>query len=105
MPMTHFGDPCIHCGISHDDVPPGPCMGDLRKVICVAYQSLGVRWDHFEHFLLLMSDGTFEDRWYHISERAPYYHFRYHHNFGDPPRYRRDLAELCSRKTKGKGNA
>lgn len=21
----HFGDPCIHCGIPHDDVPIGPC--------------------------------------------------------------------------------
>ncbi len=21
----HFGDPCIHCGVAHDDVPPGPC--------------------------------------------------------------------------------
>lgn len=23
----HFGDPCIHCGIPHDDVPRGPCTG------------------------------------------------------------------------------
>jgi hypothetical protein len=22
---THFGDPCVHCGIPHDEVPPGPC--------------------------------------------------------------------------------
>lgn len=21
----HFGDPCVHCGILHDYVPPGPC--------------------------------------------------------------------------------
>lgn len=21
----HFGDPCIHCCIPHDDVPVGPC--------------------------------------------------------------------------------
>lgn len=23
----HFGDPCVHCGIPHDDVPVGPCRG------------------------------------------------------------------------------
>jgi hypothetical protein len=23
----YFGDPCIHCGVAHDDVPPGPCPG------------------------------------------------------------------------------
>ena len=22
----HLGDPCIHCGIAHDDVEPGPCL-------------------------------------------------------------------------------
>jgi hypothetical protein len=26
-PPTHFGDPCIRCGIPHDDVPVGPCRG------------------------------------------------------------------------------
>ena len=24
---THFGDPCVHCGIPHDEVPVGPCSG------------------------------------------------------------------------------
>lgn len=23
--MNHTGDPCIHCGLAHDDVAPGPC--------------------------------------------------------------------------------
>lgn len=23
----HFGDPCIHCGTPHDEVPVGPCHG------------------------------------------------------------------------------
>ena len=27
-PPTHFGDPCIRCGIPHDDVPVGPCAGN-----------------------------------------------------------------------------
>jgi hypothetical protein len=22
---THFGDPCVHCGTPHDQVPIGPC--------------------------------------------------------------------------------
>ena len=25
---VHYGDPCIRCGVGHDDVPPGPCRGD-----------------------------------------------------------------------------
>jgi hypothetical protein len=27
MSKNHFGDPCIHCGVPHDEVPPGPCSG------------------------------------------------------------------------------
>ena len=27
----HFGDPCVHCGIPHDDVPVGPCQGVSTK--------------------------------------------------------------------------
>ena len=30
MTKAHYGDPCIHCGVAHDDVPPGPCMGNTR---------------------------------------------------------------------------
>jgi hypothetical protein len=26
---AHQGDPCIRCGVAHDDVPPGPCKGRL----------------------------------------------------------------------------
>lgn len=29
--MNHFRDPCIHCGVAHDDVPPGPCGGEVVK--------------------------------------------------------------------------
>lgn len=25
---VHYGDPCIKCGVGHDNVPPGPCRGD-----------------------------------------------------------------------------
>lgn len=70
--MTHFGDPCIHCHIAHDDVAPGPCTGDRSKAIPIAYRSLGVRWDNVEHFLIQMSDGTVTDRWEHIYLATPW---------------------------------
>lgn len=25
---THFGDPCVHCGVPHDDVSVGPCTSN-----------------------------------------------------------------------------
>lgn len=37
MNRTHFGDPCIHCAIPHDDVPVGPCKGDREKARVLAY--------------------------------------------------------------------
>lgn len=76
MNKTHFGDPCIHCAIPHDDVPIGPCVGD-KPPIPIAYKSLGVRWDNVENFLILMSDGTKVDRWSHISNSLPYNYLRY----------------------------
>ncbi len=27
----HKGDPCIYCGVPHDDVEPGPCPGRKHK--------------------------------------------------------------------------
>ena len=33
---AHQGDPCIHCGVPKDEVPPGPCMG-RPDVIIEAY--------------------------------------------------------------------
>lgn len=73
--MHHFGDPCLHCDIPHDDVPAGPCSGDPKKAVPIAWCSLGVRWDGYENFRLLMSDGRVEERIAHISAHAPYYHF------------------------------
>lgn len=35
--ITHFGDPCIHCGIPHDEVPSGACRGDTSKARVLAY--------------------------------------------------------------------
>lgn len=33
---AHFGDPCIQCGVGHDDVASGPCpatTGELTKLV------------------------------------------------------------------------
>lgn len=30
-PRWHFGDPCIHCGVAHDDVPIGPCAAAMKE--------------------------------------------------------------------------
>jgi hypothetical protein len=70
--MTHFGDPCIHCGIPHDDVSRGSCHGDATKAKPIAYRLLGTRWDHVDHFLILMSTGEIVDRWEHCDMQLPY---------------------------------
>ena len=70
--MKHFGDPCVHCATPHDDVPPGPCLGDPAKAKPIRYRSLEVRWDNVEHFLIEMSSGVFEDRHEHTEMQLPY---------------------------------
>ncbi len=87
----HFGDPCIHCAIPHDDLPVGDCQGDPAKAKPLAYCSMGVRWDGVQHYRVRFSDGRVEDRHRHISEHAPYYHFGYSDDLIDPPRYDRSL--------------
>ena len=87
MSIPHFGDSCIYCGLSHDDVAPGPCLGDLTKAIPIAYRSPGVRWDKVERYLIRMSDGRVVERYEHISMQAPYWHFGYSDHLQHPPRY------------------
>lgn len=72
MTLLHYGDPCVHCAIPHDEVPVGPCQGDPAKAVPMAYRSLGVRWDNVEHFLIQMSNGEFTDRYEHISFSLPW---------------------------------
>lgn len=86
MTFLHFEDPCVHCGLAHDKVAPGPCQGDPAKAVPMAYRSLGVRWDHVEHFRILFSDGRIEDRWAHISEHAAERHFGRYNELHHPPR-------------------
>jgi hypothetical protein len=82
----HYGDPCIHCGTAHDAVAPGPCQG-TGKPKPIAFFSFGVRWDNVEHFRVRFSDGHVEDRWAHIGENAPYYHFGHSDTLIAPPTY------------------
>lgn len=90
--MKHFGDPCIHCGTAHDNVPVGPCQGDPEKVRPISYRGDGVRKiDHVERFIVMFSDGSIIERYAHISEHAPYYHFGYSDDLTQPPRYDADL--------------
>lgn len=89
----HFGDPCIHCGIPHDEIASGDCTGDFKKAIPIAFASLGVRWDHVEHHRVRFSDGRIEDRWNHISENAPYFHFGHSDVLISPPRYDESLKK------------
>ena len=65
--LRHFRDPCVHCGLGHDDVAPGPCLGDPLKRAPMAYQYMGTRWDFIARFVVEMSDGTFTDWHAHIS--------------------------------------
>lgn len=76
MTFLHYGDPCLHCAISHDEVQPGPCQGDAAKAVPMVYRSLGVRWDSVEHFLIQMSSGQYIDRWEHIEMGLPWTYLR-----------------------------
>jgi hypothetical protein len=85
--MFHFGDPCIHCGCPHDDVPKGPCKGDPNKAIPIAYRRVGAQYDGTAHYRIRFSDGRIEDRYTHVSFNAPYYHFGNFDELIQPPRY------------------
>ena len=93
--MHHFGDPCRHCGVAHDDVAPGPCLGDPKKAIPIAFCGLGVRWDNVEHFRIRFSDGHVEDRWEHVSMQSPYYHFGYSADLRHPPAHDETLRRTA----------
>lgn len=96
-PMTHFGDPCIHCGVGHDDFEIGACKGDSTKAIPIAYCKLGQRPDGYEHFAVRYSDSRIETLWSHPTFRAPYFHFGHSSELKQPPRYDERLrAEVQS---------
>lgn len=84
---THFGDPCIHCGIPHDDLPVGDCQGDPAKAKPLACRIAERRWDGMERYLVRFSDGRIESMWCHPSEHAPYFHFGHSDELIQPPRH------------------
>ena len=84
--QTHFGSPCIHCGVQLEDVAPGPCTGDARKAKVIGYASLGVRYDGVEHYRYRLSTNAVEELYSHVSNHAPYYHFG-RREFGQTPPY------------------
>ena len=84
--LYHFGDPCVHCGSPHDEVPVGPCQGDPAKAVPIAYRSMGVRRNQIERFLIRLSDGRVEQRDFPVSQEAPYWHFGYSDRRRQPPR-------------------
>ena len=96
--MTHFGDPCIHCGVAHNDFEPGACKGDPAKAKPIRYCLLGVRWDGIEHYRIGFSDGRIEERHAHVSFHAPYYHFGYSDDLIQPPRYDEKLRYIRTAK-------
>lgn len=86
MMQTHFGDPCIHCGKAMEDFDVGACQGEKSKAIAIAYRSLGVRWDGYEHFLVRLSTNEVVERWCHYSTQAPYRGFKMLGDIQQPPR-------------------
>lgn len=70
--LRHYGDPCVHCGVAHDDVPPGPCQGDRSKTVVMAYcierQSHQNPGSGCDTILCLMSDGNLQIDARHPSE-------------------------------------
>jgi hypothetical protein len=85
--QTHFGDPCIHCGLTLDQFQVGACTGDPAKAKPIAYRSLGVRWDGVECFLIRMSTNEVRERWSHVSEWAPSRGFNMLGDLQQKPRY------------------
>jgi hypothetical protein len=72
--MTHFGDPCIHCGIPHDEVPVGHCVGDPSKAIPIAFKYKEIRpRAAVRHITVLMSTGEKRDTYYIQGYEEPPY--------------------------------
>jgi hypothetical protein len=73
---THFGDPCIHCAIAHDDVAPGPCLGDPTKAIVLAYRVTRQAWQNpvtqCDTIACLMSTSSIVEMARYPSEHWPH---------------------------------
>lgn len=85
--QTHFGDPCVHCGLSLDEMKPGACEGDPAKAVVTDYAVVETRWDGVEHYRYRLSTNEVREVHRHVSEHAPYYHFGRSDELTNPPRY------------------
>lgn len=83
----HYDDPCIHCGIPHDDVPAGACNGNATKAIPIAYRKVETRWDGYDLHRVRYSDGSIREHWSHVSMHAPYRHWGRFDELTQPPRW------------------
>ena len=63
---THYGDPCIHCQIPHDEVPIGPCVGTGKPKIIGAAFIKQLRRNRY--WILRYSDGHSESVAYDYEE-------------------------------------
>jgi len=87
--MAHFGDPCIHCNIAHDDFPVGPCQGDHSKAKIIRFGLARQAWQNpvtqCDDVVILMSSGEMFRESHHPSE-----HWRYSERFADAKSVGRD---------------
>ena len=87
--MAHFGDPCIHCGIGHDDLTVGPCQGDPNKVKPIRLGVIRQAWQNpvtqCDDIIVLMSDG-----WTRRESHYPSEHWRYSERLKDAKSVGRD---------------
>ncbi len=73
---THFGDPCIHCNVPHDEVEVGACKGSPEKAIVLGYCVARQAWQNpgsgCDTVLCKMSDGSVRQEARHPAEHWPY---------------------------------
>ena len=80
--MAHFGDPCIHCGVSFEDMAFGSCNGDPSKVKIIRFGVVRQAWQNpvtqCDDIIVLKSDG-----WTYHESHHPSSHWRYSERFRD----------------------
>jgi len=63
----HVGDPCIKCGVSHDEVAVGPCLGRI-VAYCIIRQSWQNPASRCDNVLILHNSGVVTQEARHPSE-------------------------------------
>src|SRR6185437_14279311 len=69
MSQHHFGDPCIYCGVPHDEVPPGECRGQRTAPIKPGFY--WAQWRISDHDQELPPVGTWDVVDLHINGGDP----------------------------------